>query len=233
MAKPVCVIAGIGPGNGQAFARRFAAAGYALALLSRRGDLSRSLASELDEARAYECDVADAASVTRAFERIHAELGEVDVLVFNAGSANWGGVEEISAAAFEADWRVNALGLLLTSQAVIPAMRRKGSGNIVVIGATASRRGMPRTASFAPAKAAQRSLAEAMARQLWPAGIHVSLIIIDGVIDLARTRERMPDKPDDFFLKPDDIAETAFWLTKQHRSAWSFEVEARPYGEKW
>jgi NAD(P)-dependent dehydrogenase (short-subunit alcohol dehydrogenase family) len=112
-------------------------------------------------------------------------------------------------------------------------MKRKGAGSIVVIGATASRRGMPRTASFAPAKAAQRSLAESMARQLWPAGIHVSLIIIDGVIDLERTRERMPDKSDDFFLKPDDIAATAHWLTEQPRSAWAFEVEARPFGEKW
>jgi len=210
MAKPVCVVVGIGPGNGRALARRFASGGYALALLSRRSYLSQSLVSELADAHAYECDVADAGSVGRAFERIRAELGEVDALVFNAGSATWGGVEEISPAAFETDWRVNALGLLLTAQAVIAAMKRKGAGNIVVIGATASRRGMPRTASFAPAKAAQRSLAESMARQLWPAGIHVSLIIIDGVIDLARTRERMPDKPDDFFLKPDDISDTAF-----------------------
>jgi DNA-binding response OmpR family regulator len=87
--------------------------------------------------------------------------------------------------------------------------------------------------AFAPAKAAQRSLAEAMARHLWPAGIHVALIIIDGVIGLERTRRAMPDKPDEFFLKPEDIAETAYWLTTQNRSAWSFEVEARPFGEKW
>jgi NAD(P)-dependent dehydrogenase (short-subunit alcohol dehydrogenase family) len=233
MTKPVCAVVGIGPGNGQALARRFAAAGYALALLSRRNDLSAALAAELGDARAYECDVADAASVSRAFERIRADLGEVDVLVFNAGAGIWGTVEEISPQGFETAWRINALGLLLTAQAVIPAMKRKGAGSIVVIGATASRRGMPRTAAFAPAKAAQRSLAEAMARQLWPAGIHVSLIIIDGVVDLARTRQQMADKPDDFFLKPDDIAETAYWLTRQNRSAWSFEVEARPFGEKW
>ena len=233
MAKPVCAVVGIGPGNGRALARRFAAAGHALALLSRRTDLSAGLAAELGDARAYQCDVADAASVGRAFGRVRAELGEVDVLVFNAGSGTWGSVEEISPEAFETAWRVNALGLLMTAQAVIPAMKQKGAGSIVVIGATASRRGMPRTAAFAPAKAAQRSLAEAMARQLWPAGIHVSLIIIDGVVDIEPTRQRMPDKPDDFFLKPDDIAETAYWLTRQSRSAWSFEVEARPFGEKW
>src|SRR5258708_30012386 len=211
MTKPVCAVVGIGPGNGQALARRFAAGGHALALLSRRTDLSAALAAELGDARAYECDVADAASVSRAFERIRADLGEVDVLVFNAGAGIWGTVEEISPQGFETAWRINALGLLLTAQAVVPAMKRKGAGNIVVIGATASRRGMPRTAAFAPAKAAQRSLAESMARQLWPAGIHVSLVIIDGVVDLERTRELMPDKPDEVFLKPDDIAETAYW----------------------
>jgi len=233
MAKPVCAVVGIGPGNGAALARRFAAAGYAVAMMSRQTDLGARLAGELGDARAYACDVADAASVAAAFERAHSDLGDIDVLVFNAGSGTWGTVEEITPAAFEAAWRVNALGLLLTAQQVIPAMKRKGAGGIVVIGATASRRGMPRTTAFAPAKAAQRSLAEAMARHLWPAGIHVALIIIDGVIDLERTRKAMPDKPDDFFLKPDDIAETAFQLTQQKRSAWSFEVEARPFGEKW
>ena len=233
MTKPVCAIVGIGPGNGAALARRFAAAGYAIAMMSRQTDLSAQLAAELGDARAYACDVADAASVAGAFERTRGDLGDVDVLVFNAGSGTWGTIEEISPEAFEAAWRVNALGLLLSAQQVIPAMKRKGAGGIVVIGATASRRGMPRTTAFAPAKAAQRSLAEAMARHLWPAGIHVALIIIDGVIGLERTRMAMPDKPDDFFVEPDDIAETVFWLTQQSRSAWSFEVEARPFAEKW
>ena len=233
MAKPICAVVGIGPGNGASLARRFAAAGYAVAMMSRQTDLSAQLAGEIGDARAYACDVGDAASVGGAFDQARADLGDIDVLVFNAGSGTWGTVEEITPAAFEAAWRVNALGLLLTAQQVIPAMKRKGTGGIVVIGATASRRGMPRTTAFAPAKAAQRSLAEAMARHLWPAGIHVALIIIDGVIDLERTRKAMPDKPDDFFLKPDDIAETAFWLTQQKRSAWSFEVEARPFAEKW
>jgi NAD(P)-dependent dehydrogenase (short-subunit alcohol dehydrogenase family) len=112
-------------------------------------------------------------------------------------------------------------------------MKARGGGNIVVIGATASRRGGAKTAAFAPAKAAQRSLAESMARHLWPAGIHVSLVIIDGVVDLERTRARMPDKPDSFFAKPADIASTVFALTEQARSAWSFEVEARPFAETW
>jgi len=112
-------------------------------------------------------------------------------------------------------------------------MKAAGAGAIIFIGATASLRGGAQTAAFAPAKAAQRTLAESMARSLWPEGIHVALIVIDAVVDLPRTRERMPDKPDDFFIEPDDVAATAVWLAKQPRSAWTFETIVRPFGEKW
>lgn len=233
MSKPACAVVGIGPGNGAAFARRFSEAGYAVALLARSAGFSNRLAGDLPDARAYQCDVGDAASIERAFSAIRKDMGEIETLIYNAGNAIWGSVEEISAADFETGWRINALGAFLACQKVIPAMKKAGCGNIVIVGATASRRGGPKFAGFASAKAAQRSLAESMARHLWPAGIHVSLIIIDGVIDLARTRERMPDKPDDFFLQPADIAETVYRTTQQNRSAWSFEVEARPFGEAW
>jgi NAD(P)-dependent dehydrogenase (short-subunit alcohol dehydrogenase family) len=233
MKKPVCAVVGIGPGNGAALARRFAAGGYAVALLARGVELSAALAAELEDARAYACDVADGASVKAAFAAIRAEMGEVDTLVFNAGSGTWGSVEDITPEAFEVAWRVNALGALLVSQEVIPAMKRAGAGAIIFIGATASLRGMPMTAAFAPAKAAQRVLAESMARSLGPSGIHVALIVVDGVVDIPRTRARMPDKPDDFFIKPADVAESAFWLSRQPRSAWSFSIEARPFAEKW
>lgn len=233
MSKPVCAIVGIGPGNGAALARRFAAGGYAVALLSRRSSLSNALAAELSGARAYVCDVGDAASVGAAFAQIRTELGEVAVLVYNAGASAWGSVEQITPEAFEAAWRVNALGALLVSQQVISAMKSAGAGAIIFIGATASLRGMPMTAAFAPAKAAQRMVAESMARSLGPAGIHVALMILDGVVDIKATRERMPDKPDPFFIKPEDVAENAFWLAHQPRSAWSFSIEARPFGEKW
>jgi NAD(P)-dependent dehydrogenase (short-subunit alcohol dehydrogenase family) len=145
----------------------------------------------------------------------------------------WGDVEQIGLDDFQSAWRVNAYGALAVSREVIPAMKAAGSGNIIFIGATASRRGGPRTAAFAPAKAAQRSLAESMARSLWPQGIHVALIVIDAVVDLPRTRKNMPDKPDDFFLKPEDMAASAVWLARQPRSAWTFEIDVRPFGEKW
>ena len=155
------------------------------------------------------------------------------MLLYNASGRAFGGIDEITPEDFEAAWRVSALGSLLVSQAVLPAMKAKGSGAIVFTGATASRRGGPRSAAFAPAKAAQRALAESMARSLWPHGIHVALMIVDGVIDLPRTRKAMPDKLDDFFLKPDAIAALAAHVVAQDRSAWSFEVEARPFRETW
>ncbi|HEX7669240.1 MAG TPA: SDR family NAD(P)-dependent oxidoreductase [Polyangiaceae bacterium] len=231
--KPVCAVIGVGPGNGAAFARRFAAEGHNVALLARRTNFSSELAGELPSSRAYACDVGDAASVAQAFASIRADLGEVDVVVYNAGSGAWGTIEEVTAEAFEANWRVNTLGAFLVAKEVIPSMKRAASGAFVFIGATSSRRGGAKTAAFAPAKAAQRSLAESMARHLWPSGIHVSLIVLDGIVDLPPTRQRMPDKPDSFFVKPDDVADLAFRLTQQPRSAWSFEVEARPFGETW
>jgi NAD(P)-dependent dehydrogenase (short-subunit alcohol dehydrogenase family) len=223
----------VGPGNGAAFARRFSAEGYALALMARGTRLSSELASQLPDARVYACDVGDAASVERAFVAARTDLGPVDVVVYNAGSGVWGTLDAVDAAAFESSWRVNALGAFHVAKQVVPSMKERGRGNIVFIGATASRRGMPRTTAFAPAKAAQRSLAESLARQLWPAGIHVSLVIIDGVVDLPATRQSLPNKPDSFFVKPDDVADVAYRLTEQHASAWSFEVEARPFGETW
>ena len=229
----VCAVVGVGPGNGEAFARRFAAEGYALALLARGGELTSRLASELPRAKAYACDVADAASVATAFEKISAEIGDVDVLIFNAGSGVWGTVEDVSPEDFERAWRVNALGLFLAARQAIPAMRRRGQGAIIVVGATASRRGVAGTAAFAPAKMAQKALAESMARHLWPAGIHVALIIVDGGVRSPAAQARSPGRPEDAFIAPSGVADIAAALVRQDRSAWSFEVEARPYAEKW
>ena len=229
MAKPVCAIVGIGPKNGEAFARTFSDKGYALALLSRTTDFSASLAAELGDARAYACDAGDPDSIEAAFTEIADDLGPVDVLVYNAGSGSWKTIEELSVADFTQAFNVNALGAMVAAQQVIPGMKEKGSGNIVFVGATASLRGVPFTAGFAPAKAAQRILAQSMAKHLAPLGIHVSVMIIDGQIDdpggdAANRGTR---------LDPRDIAAAAFSLTTQPRSAWSFEIDLRPMNEKW
>ncbi len=229
MTKPVCTVVGIGPKNGAAFAHRFADAGYRIALLSRSTDFSSELAKKLKDARAYVCDASDPASVSSAFAQIQEEMGDVDVLIYNAGSGSWQTVEEISPEAFEMSWRVNALGALVASQRVIPAMKQKGSGNIIFVGATASLRGRPKTTGFAAAKAAQRSLAQSMAKHLGPLGIHVSLLIIDGSIAPAGSVETNRGER----LDPKHIAELAHYLTTQPRSAWSFEVDARPSKESW
>lgn len=231
--KPVCVIVGVGPGNGAAFARKFSANGYQVALLARNHEYIAELANEIPEARGYVCDVANAASIAQTFTSIFAEIGTVDTLIYNPGAGVWKSVEEITAEEFEQSWRVNALGALLISKQLIPSMKANRHGNLIFIGATASRRGGAKTAAFAPAKAAQRILAESMARHLGPSGIHVATIIVDAVVDTTATRKIMPDKPDGFFLQPADLAETVFNITQQKPSAWSSEIEVRPFGESW
>ncbi len=229
----VVAVAGVGPGNGAALAERFASGGCHLALLSRDIAHGEAVASRIKGSRAYRCDVSDAVAVSACFKAIAQDLGPVDTLLYNAGNGVFADIESITAEQLEQAWRVNTLGAFLCAREVIPAMKAKKKGNIVFIGATASRRGGKNSAAFAPAKAAQRSLAESMARSLWPAGIHVALIVIDGVVDLERTRAAMPQKPAEFFVDPAGVAAIAWQLTGQSRQAWSFELEARPFGEVW
>lgn len=193
--NPVCVVVGVGPGNGAAFVRRFAAEGYMVAMIARSADVMDKLAAELPQARAYDCDVGDADQVERTFALIESDLGPIDVLVYNAGKGVWGSAEEVSLDNFEAAWRTNTFGGFVATRCAIPAMRRRGSGQIIFIGATASRRGSARAAAFASAKAAQRSLAESLARSLGPSGIHVSLVIVDGIVDEPLMRARFADRP--------------------------------------
>ena len=229
----VCVVAGVGPGNGASCCRRFAAEGYSIVMLARNADYLASLSAQLPGSLPIACDVRDPEAIETAFDRIRGEAGEVDVLIYNAGSGEWNSVEETTIEGMESSWRTNTLGLLVASQQVIPPMKARASGSIVVIGATASLRGGANSTAFASAKSAQRSLAQSMARCLGPTGIHVSYVIIDGIIDLERTRAARPDISDEYYLQPDDIAQSVYDLTCQHRSAWTFELDLRPFGEKW
>jgi len=229
----VCVVAGVGPGNGASCCRRFAAEGYSIVMLARNADYLASLSAQLPGSLPIACDVRDPEAIETAFDRARGEVGEADVLIYNAGSGEWNSVEETTVEGMESSWRTNTLGLLVASQQVIPPMKARASGSIVVIGATASLRGGANSTAFASAKSAQRSLAQSMARRLGPTGIHVSYVIIDGIIDLERTRAARPDIPDEYYLQPDDIAQSVYDLTCQHRSAWTFELDLRPFGEKW
>lgn len=230
MTKPLCVVVGIGPKNGAAFARKFAREGYQLALVSRRTELASELARELGDTRAYACDASDPEQVQRTFASIQSAQGAPEVLVYNAGSGVWKTAEELSPRELEQSFKINALGLLCAAQQVLPGMRQRGRGQLVVVGATASLRGRPKTAAFAAAKAAQRSLAQSLARQHAPEGIHVSLLIIDGTIDAPGSPA---DDPQARRLRPEDIAAEAFHLVKQDRSGWTFELDLRPLHESW
>ncbi len=227
MEKPVCVIIGIGPKNGRAFAQRFAREGYAVAMLSRSTDYSSGLAAELD-GKAYACDVTDPRAIKDAFAQVREDLGDVDVLLYNAGSGKFGTFDDVPDDEFEKGWQINVRGLLQSTREVVGPMRETKDGTIIVTGATASLRGKPFTAAFASAKAAQRSLAQSFARQLGPEGIHVALVIVDGGIGT-------DDQSDEegTHLRPSDIAETVYHLATQPKSAWSFEVDVRPFKENW
>lgn len=233
MNKPVCAVIGVGPGNGTAIARKFSEQGYAVALCSRTRSKLDALAKDLPAAAAFAYDVTDPEAAGPVFAAIEQSLGPVSVMVYNAGSGSWGGVDEVSVEQFQSSWDVNTRGLLLAVKAVLPQMRQQGGGAILVTGATASVRGGPRTTAFASAKAAQRSLAQSLAKQLGPEKIHVGYVILDGMVDLETTMKRMPDKALDFFLSASQIAEAFYYLATQPERAWSFEMDLRPYGEKW
>ncbi|MCY3593403.1 MAG: SDR family NAD(P)-dependent oxidoreductase [Acidobacteria bacterium] len=233
MSDPACLISGVGPGTGSALARRFASGGYRVAMLARDEDRLRALESEIEGSRAYVCDVSDSEAVRATVARVHGDLGAPTVLVHNAVGGAFGDFLEVEPEQLRANFEVNVMGLLYLARALAPAMIEAGRGAIMVTGNTSARRGMPRFAGFAPTKAAQRILAESMARSLGPQGVHVAYFVIDAVIDLEWTRRRMPDQPDDFFIKPDAIAENVWYVAHQDPSAWSFEVELRPYGERW
>ena len=233
MNKPVCAVVGVGPGNGAAIARKFAAQGYAVALCARSLDKLEVLAAELPAAAAFVYDVTDPQAAGWVFAEIEQKLGPVSVVAYNAGSGIWGRLDDVSVEAFQSSWEVNTRGLFLAVKAVLPQMRRLGGGAIVVSGATASVRGGLETTAFASAKAAQRSLTQSLAKQFGPEKIHVGYVVLDGMVDLERTMERMPDKPLDFFLSSEQIAEAVYYLATQPERAWTFEMDLRPYGEKW
>jgi NAD(P)-dependent dehydrogenase (short-subunit alcohol dehydrogenase family) len=221
MSSKSCIIVGAGPGNGLAFGRRFAEAGYRIALLARTEKRLQQLAAQVEGATAQVCDVTSAPSVQRAFAAVRGAVGDPDVLIYNAdaGTGTFGNVDAVTAEDMEAAWRSSALGCFLCAREVLPGLRAKQCGSIVIIGATASLKGSAGFIAFASAKAALRSVAQSLARQLGPEGIHVAHVVIDGVIDLETTRRQLPTHPDEFFLKPADIAESVFRLVEQPRSA--------------
>lgn len=235
MSEPsrVCVVAGVGPGNGAALSRRFAAGGYRVAMLARSTERLEALEREIANTQAFPVDITDRAAVEAVFARIRDSLGPIDLLIHNAAAGARQEFLELEPATLERTFAVNVLSLVHCGQLAARDMLERGGGAIVVTGNTAARRGMPAFAGFAPTKAAQRILAESLARDLGPKGVHVAYLVIDAVIDLAWTRRMFADAPDDFFIRPAAIADEIWHVAHQDRSAWSFNVEVRPFRESW
>jgi len=232
--KKVAIVTGVGPGLGAALARRFAE-DYAVAILARKPDFLRALAAELREGKAtvldLSCDVSNREQITSAFSAIRTELGEPEVLLYNAGSGKFGTIAEITPEQFDTDWRVNAFGAFVAAKEAAPSMIARGHGVMLFTGATAGVKAGPRSVSFGPAKFAMRGLAQSLARDLGRKGVHVAWINVDGSIDIPGARGLKPTLSDGDFLKPEAIAETYWHLAHQDRSAWTMELEVRPFKE--
>jgi NAD(P)-dependent dehydrogenase (short-subunit alcohol dehydrogenase family) len=231
--KPIAIVTGVGPGTGSAIVRRFAAGGFRVIALARSPDRIRALERELPDTHAMICDVASEGQVADAVGSVRKSYGAPDVLIHNAVGGGWGTFLEIDPKMLEHNFRVNVMGLLYLAREVARDMIKKGSGAILVTGNTSAIRGKANFAGFAPTKAAQRILSESIARDLGPRGIHVAYVLIDAVIDVPRMRERLPEAPDEFFIKPSAISDELWHLYQQDRSAWSFLTELRPFAEKW
>jgi NADP-dependent 3-hydroxy acid dehydrogenase YdfG len=229
----LALITGVGPGTGAAIARRFAAGGYAVAMLARTAERLTALSREIADSHPFVCDVTDEAQLDATLASIRSTLGEPAVLVHNAVGGAWGNFLDIDPQVLQRNFRVNTMALLHLARRLAPAMIAAGSGAMIVTGNTSAHRGRANFAGFAPTKAAQRVLAEAIAREVGPKGVHVAYVMVDAVIDLAWTRERWPNAADDFFIKPTAIAEEIWHVAHQDRCAWSFNVELRPFGETW
>jgi len=233
MSERVCVVTGVGPGTGAALARRFAADGYRVAILARDAERLSKLAAEIPGTAAFPVDVSDLVALRATLARVGAELGAPSVLLHNAVAGGFGTFESVTPEALEQRFRVNVTSLLVLAQELAPAMVAAGRGAIVVTGNTSAWRGKASFAGFAPTKAAQRILAESLARTLGPKGVHVAYVVVDAVIDVPWTRKAFPDRPDEAFIRPAGIADAVHHLVHQERSAWTFELDLRPFGESW
>jgi NAD(P)-dependent dehydrogenase (short-subunit alcohol dehydrogenase family) len=236
MAKPVCIVTGVGPehGTGAEIARRFAAGDYQTAMIARDADRLADLEGKYENATAFPCDLSDIDAIIDTVARIRIDLGAPEIVIHNAPQASRGPFLEVDPETLEQNFRVNTTALLYLARETLPAMVEAGKGAILVTGNTSATRGKAHWGFFASTKAAQRILAESIAREFGPQGIHVAYFIMDAAISTPRTRPIMfPDKPDEFFAHPADIADEMFHVAHQPRSTWSFTVELRPFGEVW
>ena len=235
MNKPICIIAGVGEGNGYALAREHERKGYFVIALSRNISKLEALFGGIntENVAAIACDLSNTDSIHSMYQSVLESHGKPSLLIYNAGNALFDSIDNVNINDFEMAWKLNCAGLLSLSQCMLPDLESASNPGIIVIGATASLRGTAKTLSFSSAKSAQRAMVQSMAKTLWPRGIHVSYVIIDGVIKTSITSDYFPDKDDNFFIHPESLAKRISALSEQDKSAWAFEIDIRPFKENW
>ena len=232
MNGKTAAILGVGPGLGAAVARRFAREGFAVALMARREQSVADVQEEIEgaggRALPVSADATDPASVAAAFDEVRSNLGAPEIFVYNAGAFQMGGILDLSPEKFDECFKANCAGAFYAAQQVLPAMVDGGRGTVLLTGATAALRGGARFSALAVGKFGLRALAQSMAREFGPRGIHVAHVVVDGQIDTPRVREMSPGREDHTMLSPDAIAETYWQLHSQDRTAWTLELDLRP-----
>ena len=233
MSKKVALVTGVGPGTGSSIARRFSDGGYKVAMIARDKERLKSLEDELEDSKGYSCELRNQEYLNSTIDNIIKDFGYPDVFIHNAVRGTRGNFLEFTSEELQSNFDINVLALHRIAQKVAPEMIKKAKGAIIVTGNTSAHRGKANFGGTASTKAAQKILTESFARYLNPKGIHVAYITIDAAIDLEWTRKAWPDKPDDFFIQPDDIASEVWHIAHQSKSAWTFDHWLRPFGENW
>ena len=241
--RGACLCVGAGDGVGGAIARAFAREGLTACLTRRARNLDQlealaaSIRDEGGDARAYGVDAREESEMVALVDRIEAEVGPLEVVVFNIGANVWFPLTETTTRVYTKVWEMAGLSGFIAAREAARVMTPRGRGTILFTGATASVRGRSEFSAFAGAKHALRALAQSAARELGPKGVHVAHVIVDGTIDGTFARSRLPDiearLERDEVLKPDEIARNYVWLHKQGRSAWTHEMDLRPWSESW
>jgi len=239
--KPVALVVGAGDATGSAISRRFAQEGYVACVTRRSADRLQALVDSIvaagGEAHGFGCDARKEDEVVALVADIESRIGDIEVFVFNIGANVPCSVLEETARKYFNIWEMACYAGFLNGQAVAQRMAQRRRGTIIFTGATASLRGAANFAAFAGAKHALRALAQSMARELGPLNVHVAHVIIDGAIDTAFIRDNFPDvyarRNEDGILAPDHIADAYWFLHSQPRDAWTFELDLRPWSERW
>jgi len=234
------LVIGAGDATGGAIARRFAREGFITCVARRNADKLEPLLQQIRDAggtaHGFGSDARDEAQMVELIAKVERDIAPIEVAVFNIGANVRFTVVETTERVYRKVWEMGALAGFLMGREVAKAMLPRGRGTIIFTGATASLRGGANFAAFAGAKHALRALAQSMARELGPQGIHVAHVVIDGAIDTEFIKTNFPEryalKDRDGILSPDAIAENYWMLHRQHRSAWTHELDLRPWMEK-